>query len=91
MHHRKKLRLRDWLVQKINEGKYGLRWEGDPTDRVFRVPWRHGSGHGWSVDVPHPPKRKTNFQYARNALPDIKEIRGKNCHRGKEAFKILRH
>ena len=50
MHHRKKLRLRDWLVQMINEGRYGLRWEGDPKDRIFRVPWKHGSRHGWSVD-----------------------------------------
>ena len=48
MHHRKKLRLRDWLVQNINEGKYGLRWE-DRTERIFRVPWKHGSRHGWDV------------------------------------------
>ena len=50
LHHRKRLRLRDWLVQKINEGKYGLRWEGDPKKRTFRVPWKHGSRRGWSLD-----------------------------------------
>lgn len=50
MHHRKKLRLRDWLVMNINEGRFGLRWEGDPKDRMFRVPWKHGSRHGWSVE-----------------------------------------
>ena len=50
MHYRKRLRLRDWLVQKINEGKYGLRWEGDPKKRTFRVPWKHGSRRGWSLD-----------------------------------------
>ncbi|XP_078384494.1 interferon regulatory factor 2-like isoform X1 [Oculina patagonica] len=108
--HRKKLRLRDWLVQMINQGKFGLRWEGDPTDRIFRVPWKHGSRHGWSVDdaalfqawamytgkykegrdVPDPRKWKTNFRCALNALPDIKEIRGKSCPRGKDAFKIYR-
>ncbi|XP_020617859.1 interferon regulatory factor 4-like [Orbicella faveolata] len=108
--HRKKLRLRDWLVQKINEGKYGLRWVGDPKERTFRVPWKHGSRHGWSVDDaalfqawalytgkykegrddPDPRKWKTNFRCALNALPDIKEIRGKSCPRGKDAFKIYR-
>ena len=50
MHHRKRLRLRDWLVQNINEGKYGLKWMGDPKERTFRVPWKHGSRHGWSVE-----------------------------------------
>ena len=110
MQHRKKLRLRDWLVQKINEGQYGLRWEGNPIDRIFRVPWKHGSRHGWSVedaalfqawatytgkykegrDDPDPRKWKTNFRCALNALPDIKEIRGKSCPRGKDAFKIYR-
>ena len=50
LHHRKKLRLRDWLVMNINEGRFGLRWEGDPKDRMFRVPWKHGSRHGWSVE-----------------------------------------
>lgn len=49
MHQRKKLRLRDWLVQMINARLYGLRWEGDPKKRTFRVPWKHGSRHGWSV------------------------------------------
>lgn len=110
MHQRKKLRLRDWLVQKINEGKYGLKWVGDPKERTFRVPWKHGSRHGWSVgdaalfqawalytgkykegrDIPDPRKWKTNFRCALNALPDIKEIRGKSCPRGKDAFKIYR-
>ena len=50
MHHMKRLRLRDWLVQKIKEGKYGLKWVGDPKERTFRVLWKHGSRHGWSVD-----------------------------------------
>ena len=49
MYHRKRLRLRDWLVQKINEGKYGLRGEGDPKDRSFRVPWKHGIRRDWSL------------------------------------------
>ena len=110
MYHTKKLRLRDWLVQKINEGKYGLRWVGDSKDRTFRVPWKHGSRHGWSVhdaalfqawalytgkykegrDIPDPPKWKTNFRCALNALPDIKEIREESCPRGTDAFKIYR-
>ena len=110
MHHRKRLRLRDWLEQKINEGNYGLRWVGDPKERTFRVPWKHGSRHGWSVedaalfqawalytgkykegrDIPDTRKWKTNFRCALNALPDIKEIRGKSCPRGNDAFKIYR-
>ena len=110
MHHRKKLRLRDWLVQKIHEGKYGLRWVGDPKEKTFRIPWKHGSRHDWSVDdaalfqawaiytgkykegrdIPDPRKWKTNFRCALNALPDIKEIRGKSFPRGKDARKIFR-
>ena len=50
MHHqRKKLRLRDWLKEMIDAGLYGLRWEGDRGKQTFRVPWKHGSRHGWSV------------------------------------------
>jgi len=83
---------------------------GDPKERTFRVPWKHGSRHGWSVndaalfqawalytgkykegrDIPDPRKWKTNFRCALNAVPDIKEIRGKSCPRGKDAFKIYR-
>lgn len=48
MHHRKKLRLRDWIVLKTNAGEYGLKWVGDPKKKTFRVPWKHGSRHGWS-------------------------------------------
>ena len=48
MHQRKKLRLRDWLKEMIDAGLYGLKWEGDPRKRTFRIPWKHGSRHGWS-------------------------------------------
>lgn len=33
----------------INAGLYGLKWE-DPKKLTFRVPWKHGSRHGWSVE-----------------------------------------
>ncbi|XP_068707185.1 interferon regulatory factor 2-like isoform X2 [Montipora capricornis] len=49
MHQRKKLRLRDWLVENIDAGLHGLKWEGHPDKQTFRVPWKHGSRHGWSV------------------------------------------
>ena len=50
MHTRKRLRLRDWLVNMINSGSFsGLQWE-DPKEKVFRVPWKHGSRHGWTVE-----------------------------------------
>ena len=51
MHHMKRLRLRDWLVQNIIEGKNGLKWVGEPKERTFRVPWKHGSRHGWDVNA----------------------------------------
>lgn len=50
MHQRKKLRLRDWLVENIDAGLYGLKWEGHPDKQIFRVPWKHGSRHGWTVN-----------------------------------------
>jgi len=81
----------------INEGKYGLRWVRDPKERTFRVPCKHGSRHGWSVDdaalfqawALYTGKYKEGRD-ALNALPDIKEIRGNSCPRGKDAFKLYR-
>ena len=26
-----------------------MRWEGDPKDRSFRVPWKHGIRRDWSL------------------------------------------
>ena len=48
MHRPKKLRLRDWLKEMIDAGLYGLKWEGDPRKRTFRIPWKYGSRHDWS-------------------------------------------
>lgn len=45
----KKLRFRDWLQQKL-DGKEiaGLEWI-DRRIGLFKIPWKHGSRHGWSV------------------------------------------
>ncbi|KAJ7376441.1 interferon regulatory factor 1 [Desmophyllum pertusum] len=75
MHHRGK---------KIHYRLYatGLQLEADPCTAE-----KYKDGR----DKPDPRKRKTNFRGALNTLPDIKEIRGKSCPRGKDAFQNLQN
>lgn len=45
-----KLRLRPWLEKEINSGKIeGLSWV-DRDKKIFKVPWKHASRHGWCLD-----------------------------------------
>ena len=88
MHQRKKLRLRDWLEDMIDAGLYGfLKWEGDPRMPTFRIPWKHGSRHGWLYleSGPHLQKKTKILESGR-----YKEIREESCPRGKDAYKIYK-
>ncbi|KAM9825695.1 interferon regulatory factor 2-like isoform X1 [Syngnathus typhle] len=45
-----RLRLRMWLEEQIESGKYpGVCWI-DKSERVFQIPWKHAARHGWSID-----------------------------------------
>ncbi|XP_057707358.1 interferon regulatory factor 2-like isoform X2 [Corythoichthys intestinalis] len=45
-----RLRLRMWLEEQIESGKYpGVCWL-DKSERVFQIPWKHAGRHGWSLD-----------------------------------------
>lgn len=47
----KRERLRNWLPKQINSGVFtGLHWV-DEEKLIFRVPWRHGSRHGWKEEI----------------------------------------
>ncbi|XP_053555615.1 interferon regulatory factor 4 [Bombina bombina] len=42
------LRLKDWLIQQIESGKYpGLCWD-NPEKTQFRIPWKHASKQDYS-------------------------------------------
>ncbi|XP_046924952.1 interferon regulatory factor 4-like isoform X1 [Lynx rufus] len=42
-------RLRDWLVEQIESGRYaGLRWE-DAGKTLFRIPWKHAAQQGYQA------------------------------------------
>ncbi|XP_017274177.1 interferon regulatory factor 2-like isoform X1 [Kryptolebias marmoratus] len=43
-------RLRSWLEEQIQSGKYpGVSWL-DQTAQIFQIPWKHAARHGWSID-----------------------------------------
>ncbi|KAM8894871.1 interferon regulatory factor 1-like isoform 2-T2 [Spinachia spinachia] len=45
-----RLRLRPWLEEQIQSGRYpGVCWL-DQTAQIFQIPWIHAARHGWSID-----------------------------------------
>ncbi|XP_056134443.1 interferon regulatory factor 1a isoform X2 [Lampris incognitus] len=50
MKHLGRLRLRPWIEEQIQSGKYpGVRWL-DQSAKVFQIPWKHAARHGWNID-----------------------------------------
>ena len=42
--------MRQWLLEQLESGEVpGLEWV-DQADQVFKVPWKHGSRHGWTME-----------------------------------------
>ena len=45
----KKLRFREWLKQKLDNNEIaGVEWIDRPRG-LFKIPWKHGSRHGWNL------------------------------------------
>lgn len=45
-----RLRMRPWLENIINSGKYpGVEWL-DEEQKMFRLPWKHASRNGWTMN-----------------------------------------
>ncbi|XP_056326610.1 interferon regulatory factor 1a [Danio aesculapii] len=48
--HQGRLRLRPWLEEQIQSGRYpGVQWL-DQSARVFQIPWKHAARHGWNIE-----------------------------------------
>lgn len=46
---KKRLRFRDWLVEKLDSGEIkGVEWM-DRSLGLFKIPWIHGSLQGWTL------------------------------------------
>ena len=42
--------MRQWLVEQLEKNEVpGLEW-ADKEQLIFRVPWKHGSRHGWTME-----------------------------------------
>ncbi|KAJ8318486.1 hypothetical protein KUTeg_003577 [Tegillarca granosa] len=42
-------RMKPWLIEKLNSNKIdGFQWV-NKDQKSFRIPWRHGSRHGWNI------------------------------------------
>uniref|UniRef100_A0A3P9JZA9 IRF tryptophan pentad repeat domain-containing protein n=1 Tax=Oryzias latipes TaxID=8090 RepID=A0A3P9JZA9_ORYLA len=50
MQQQGRLKLRPWLEEQIQSGRYpGVSWL-DKSAYIFQIPWKHAARHGWSID-----------------------------------------
>ena len=69
--------------------KHASRQRWCVTDvEIFKEWAKHSGKYREGQDRPDPCKWKTNFRCTLNALPDFREVRGKSCPRGPDAYKI---
>lgn len=74
-------KLRQWLIEQVDSGKYpGLVWENDEKS-IFRIPWKHAGKQDYNRDEdaalfkvrdPYPPAAAVaDFQNKRKAVRKV--------------------
>ena len=59
-------RMKDWLIEQINSGKYdGLNWV-DEAKTIFKVPWIHAKKRGYD-----PTRDAALFKYVQSSLKQV--------------------
>ncbi|XP_031170336.1 interferon regulatory factor 1-like isoform X1 [Sander lucioperca] len=80
-----RLRLRPWLEEQIQSGRYpGVSWL-DQSARIFQIPWKHAARHGWSIDRDATLFRSWAMHTGRNPKPKqaVFQLHGR-YHPGKD-------